>query len=168
VYARRPDVTALARAQPPAAFAAAAATTALRPLYGQASWLGRTVPVHDDARLLRSPDLADAAAAALGTADALLLRGNGALTTGSGPGTAVARMWLLSAACRAWLAVAACGPVRSLTDAEVDSWRTVHSELLPRLWHHLETAGDRPGADRGRPARHRPGRPPRRRHRVFE
>jgi ribulose-5-phosphate 4-epimerase/fuculose-1-phosphate aldolase len=142
VYARRPDVTAIARAQPPAAFAVAAVTTALRPFYGQACWLGASVPVHDDARLLRSPDLADAAAATLGDADAMLLRGNGAVAVGKRPGLAATRMVLLAAACEAWLAASACGPVRPLTGAEVDSWRSVHSELLPRLWRHLEATHD--------------------------
>jgi HCOMODA/2-hydroxy-3-carboxy-muconic semialdehyde decarboxylase len=137
VYAIRPDIAAIARGQPPDAFAAAAVTTALRPLHGQASWLGPVVPVHDDARLLRSAELANAAAAALGGGDAMLLRGNGAVTTGSSPGLAVARMWLLAATCRAWLAATAAGPIRPLTDAEVDSWRAVQGELLPRLWGHL-------------------------------
>ncbi len=137
VYAIRPDVAAIARAQPPDAIAAAAVATALRPLHGQASWLGRVVPVHDDARLLRSAGLAESAAATLGTGDALLLRGNGAVTTGSAPGLAVARMWLLAAACRTWLAATAGGPIRPLTDVEVDSWRAVEGELLPRLWRYL-------------------------------
>jgi len=137
IYTARPEVSAVARAQPPDAFAAAAVTAALWPLHGQASWLGRVVPVHDDARLLRSPDLADAAVAALGGSEALLLRGNGAVTTGASPGLAVARMWLLAAACRVWLTATAAGPIRPLTDAEFDSWRAVQSELLPRLWRHL-------------------------------
>jgi ribulose-5-phosphate 4-epimerase/fuculose-1-phosphate aldolase len=136
IYARRPDVGAIARAQPPAAFPAAAVATMLRPLHGQACWLGRGVPVHDDARLLRDRALADAAAETLGGGAALLLRGNGAATTGASPGLAVARMWLLSAACQVWLA-AASGPVRALTDAEIDAWQAAEGDLLPRLWHHL-------------------------------
>ena len=46
----------------PGAFAAAAVTTALPALHGQAAWLGASVPVHDSALLLRSADLADRAA----------------------------------------------------------------------------------------------------------
>ena len=106
VYRQRPDADAVARAQPPSAFAAAAVAAAagagagagagaIRPLHGQGAWLGERVPVHDDARLLRSPALADAAAASLPDGEALLLRGNGALTLGATPGLAVARMWLL-------------------------------------------------------------------------
>jgi HCOMODA/2-hydroxy-3-carboxy-muconic semialdehyde decarboxylase len=143
VYRQRPEADAVARAQPPSAFAAAAAGAdgAIRPLYGQAAWLGERVPVHDDARLLRSPVLADAAAASLPDGEALLLRGNGALTLGATPGLAVARMWLLSVVCQAFLDARAAGAageaVTALRPAEVESWRAVAPELLPRLWQHL-------------------------------
>jgi HCOMODA/2-hydroxy-3-carboxy-muconic semialdehyde decarboxylase len=137
VYAARPDVAAIARAQPPAAFAAAAVTSLIRPLHGQACWVGEQIPVHDDPRLLRSAGLADAAAATLGQADGLLLRGNGALTCGASPGEAVTRMWLLAAACEAWLSASAAGEPKELSADEVASWRGVQRELLPRLWRHL-------------------------------
>ena len=137
LYRARPDAAAIARAQPPAAFAAAAMTTALLPLHGQAAWLGASVPVHDSALLLRSAELAGSAAACLPEGEALLLRGNGALTLGATPGIAVARMWLLSAACDAFLAARAGGPVTELSAQEIASWRAVQDELLPRLWQHL-------------------------------
>lgn len=141
LYRARPDAAAVARAQPPAAFAVAARTSALRPVHGQAAWLGELVPVHDDARLLRSAELADRAAASLPAGEALLLRGNGALTLGATPGIAVARMWLLSAACETHLAAGAAA--RPLSTVEIESWRSVRDELLPRLWAHLRrrTAG---------------------------
>ena len=140
LYRRRGDVAAVARAQPPSAFPAGAvvrAGTAIEPLYGQAAWLGERIPVHDDARLLRSMTLAEAAAARLPDGEALLLRGNGAITLGAAPGLAVARMWLLAAACQAFLTARAGGPVTPLSAAEIGSWRAVSGELLPRLWHHL-------------------------------
>jgi ribulose-5-phosphate 4-epimerase/fuculose-1-phosphate aldolase len=135
IYRARPDVAAVARAQPEAAFAAAAIVAELAPLHGQAAWLGGRVPVHQAARLLRSAELATAAAATLGAADALLLRGNGALTTGASPGLAVARMWLLDAACRVRLA--AGEGARPLDDDEIDAWRAASPPLLERLWRHL-------------------------------
>jgi HCOMODA/2-hydroxy-3-carboxy-muconic semialdehyde decarboxylase len=137
LYRARPDVLAIARAQPPAAIAAAAPGVPLRPLHGQAAWLGASVPVHDDARLLRTPDLAEAAASALPAGEALLLRGNGAVTTGDTPALAVTRMWLLSVTCDAWTA-AHPDERQSLSDAEIRSWRATAGELLPRLWRHLE------------------------------
>jgi len=137
LYRARPDAGSIVRAQPASAFAAAATTTSLTPLHGQAAWLGESVPVHDSAHLLRSAELADRAARALPTGEALLLRGNGALTLGATPGVAVARMWLLAAACDAFVATRATGRVTPLTVEEIASWRAVGDELLPRLWRHL-------------------------------
>jgi HCOMODA/2-hydroxy-3-carboxy-muconic semialdehyde decarboxylase len=150
LYRARPDAAAIARAQPPGAFAVAAAVTTMVPLHGQATWLGESVPVYDDAVLLRSPDQAERAARCLPAGEALLLRGNGALTLGAAPGLAVARMWLLAAACDVYLAaLAASGanPVTALSAAEIASWRAVSGELLPRLWQHLRRrCGARPDA----------------------
>jgi len=141
LYRARPDATAIARAQPPQAFAAAATTGELVPLHGQAAWLGESVPVHTDARLLRSPERAERAASSLPSGEALLLRGNGAITLGATPGIAVARMWLLAAACEVYLAARAAGPITPLTAEEIASWRAVRDELLPRLWQHLRRDG---------------------------
>jgi len=153
LYRARPDAAAIARAQPASAFAVTAAVTVMVPLHGQAAWLGESVPVHDDAALLRSQAQAERAAACLPAGEALLLRGNGALTLGAAPGLAVARMWLLAAACDIYLAAlaasgtrlawppAAAGPVIPLSADEIASWRAVGGELLPRLWQHLRRRG---------------------------
>jgi HCOMODA/2-hydroxy-3-carboxy-muconic semialdehyde decarboxylase len=137
----------------------------LLPLHGQAAWLGDFVPVHDSAHLLRSAELGRRAAADLPAGEALLLRGNGALTLGATPALAVTRMWLLAAACEAWLAAAGAGPVTPLTAAETESWRSVAGELLPRLWQHLRYRAldpiDRDGDLEAGPAANggRPGQP---------
>ena len=148
LYQARADAAAIARAQPPGAFAAAAAVSVMVPLHGQAAWLGESVPVYDDAALLRSAELAGRAARGLPGGEALLLRGNGALTLGATPGLAVARMWLLGAACDVYLkalATSGANPVTPLSAGEIASWRAVSGELLPRLWEHLRR---RPGAGR--------------------
>jgi len=121
LYQARRDAGAIARAQPPSAFAAAAVTTALPALHGQGAWLGASVPVHDSALPLRSAELAALAARSLPEGEALLLRGNGALTLGATPGIAVTRMWLLSVACDAFLAARPAGPVQPLSAAEITS-----------------------------------------------
>jgi ribulose-5-phosphate 4-epimerase/fuculose-1-phosphate aldolase len=143
LYRARPDARSIARAQPARAAAAAAATTSLAPLHGQAAWLGESIPVYDSAHLLRSAELAERAARRLPTGEALLLRGNGALTLGATPGVAVARMWLLSDACDAYVATLAAGRLKPLTAEEIASWRAVRDELLPRLWQHLQRNGTR-------------------------
>ena len=136
LYRARPDAAAIARAQPVSGFAAAAGPTGLVPLHGQAAWLGESIPVHDSAILLRSPELAERAASAIPRGEALLLRGNGAITLGAAPGLAVARMWVLAAACEVYLAARGT-PVTPLSADEIASWRAVGGELLPRLWQHL-------------------------------
>ncbi|MGW0710297.1 class II aldolase/adducin family protein [Streptomyces sp. NPDC002643] len=142
VYRARPDVTAVARAQPEAVLAGGAVADRITPLHGQAAWLGASIPVHDDARLLRSAERAERAARTLGDSDALVLRGNGALTTGASPGLAVTRMWLLDAACRIHLAAHGAGPVTALSPEEIAAWRASAPPLLERLWAHLRrTAG---------------------------
>jgi ribulose-5-phosphate 4-epimerase/fuculose-1-phosphate aldolase len=184
LYRARPDAAAIARAQPATAFAVAAVVTVMVPVHGQAAWLGESVPVYGDAALLRSADRAERAASCLPAGEALLLRGNGALTLGADPGLAVARMWLLAAACDVYLtALSASGvssgvssgagsganPVTALSDGEIASWRSVGGELLPRLWEHLRSgpgsagpgsAGPGPGEEQGQgqPGDHR--RPP--------
>jgi HCOMODA/2-hydroxy-3-carboxy-muconic semialdehyde decarboxylase len=139
LYRARPDAAAIARAQPASGFAAAATTTSLMPLHGQAAWLGESVPVHDSAALLRSPELAGRAARTLGSGEAVLLRGNGAITLGATPGLAVARMWVLAAACEVYLAARGVREtsVTPLSGDEIASWRAAGHELLPRLWQHL-------------------------------
>lgn len=137
LYRKRPDASAVARAQPPSAFAVAAAADVLRPMHGQAAWLGASVPVHHDARPLRTLELALRAAERLPTGEALLLRGNGGLTLGETPGIAVTRMWLLAAACDVWLATRGAVAVTELRPEEILAWRAVQDELLTRLWRHL-------------------------------
>ena len=151
LYRARPDAAAIARAQPASGLAAAATTTSLVPLHGQAAWLGELVPVHDSAALLRSPELAERAARTLPSGEAVLLRGNGAITLGATPGLAVARMWVLAAACEVYLAArgvlgfremmgTGLGTPYSVTPLSADeiaSWRAAGDELLPRLWQHL-------------------------------
>ena len=140
LYQGRPDAAAIARAQPTSAFAVAATVSVMVPLHGQAAWLGESVPVYDDAALLRSAEQAGRAARCLPGGEALLLRGNGALTLGAAPGLAVARMWLLGAACDVYLkalAASDANPVTPLSAGEIASWRAVSGELLPRLWEHL-------------------------------
>jgi HCOMODA/2-hydroxy-3-carboxy-muconic semialdehyde decarboxylase len=129
IYRGRPDVGGICRAQP----AAVNAAVTIRARHGQGAWVGATVPVHDDATLVRTRELGANVASALGEGDAVVLRGNGAVTVASTPGIAMALMYVLEASARVNLA----GSATPLSDAEVASWRTAAPELLGRLWEHL-------------------------------
>jgi ribulose-5-phosphate 4-epimerase/fuculose-1-phosphate aldolase len=138
VYRRRGDVGAICRAQPEVATAMAIAGRPLTAVHGQGALLGQEVPVFDDARLVRDPARAEALATSLGAAPALVLRGNGALTTGARLGHAVARMTILETSARLHRDAAAVGgPPVPLAPAELAAWVAAGDELLDRLWHHL-------------------------------
>ncbi len=142
IYRSRADVESVARAMPPTTFGAASVVDALPLLHGQASWLGPyDVPVHRDAMLLRSAASADAMAMTLGTGQAVLLRGNGAITVGRDPGSAMARMHVLSAACQVWLQASGAGDPAPLSRSEAEAWSGAGEQLLSRLWRHLEKDG---------------------------
>ena len=92
-----------------------------------------TVPVFDDAVLIRDRARAEALADRLGQAPALLLRGNGAVTVGADVGEAVARMWVLEASARMNCVAAAAGtPVRCPTTS-----RPHGGTSPPSSWPHL-------------------------------
>lgn len=134
---RRPEVSAICRAQPPTATALASAAVPIVPLHGQGSFLGTQVPVFDDAILVRDLDRADALADRLGQAPALLMHGNGAVTVGASIGEAVARMWVLEASARMNAVAAAAGTPAALPDHEQVAWRAVSTEILGRIWSDL-------------------------------
>jgi HCOMODA/2-hydroxy-3-carboxy-muconic semialdehyde decarboxylase len=129
IFRRRSDVGGICRAQP----GAVNATVTIRACHGQGALVGATVPVHDDARLVRARELGEAVAASLGDGEAIVLRGNGAVTAASSPGIAMALMYILEASARVNLAARAT----PLSADEIASWRAAGPELLRRLWEHL-------------------------------
>ncbi|GAA1072508.1 class II aldolase/adducin family protein [Tsukamurella spumae] len=155
VYHSRADVGGICRAIPESSFAAGAVYDALRPVHGQAALLGPTVPVHPTARLVRDREAGVAVAGTLDQSDAVVLRGNGAVTVGASPGLAVARMHLLDTACRVRLA--AGRDAHELDADEIAAWRAAGPPLLQRLWNYLNEYSAAPAAiDRA----HQPERTP--------
>jgi HCOMODA/2-hydroxy-3-carboxy-muconic semialdehyde decarboxylase len=144
VYAARPDVRAVCRAQPLMATALGAAKVPIRALHGQGAFLGPEVPVLDDAVLVRDRERGTAVADRLGGAPGLLLRGNGALTVGASAGEAVARMWVLEASAELNATAMAAAPrgraPQPLAAAELLAWEAVAPELLARIWDWLRAA----------------------------
>ena len=73
----------------------------------------------------------------LGDAPSLIMRGNGALATGTTPGRAMARSTCSSEAADIYLRAAAAGTPRPLDAGEVSAWQSAGEELLERLWQYL-------------------------------
>ncbi|MEU5876018.1 class II aldolase/adducin family protein [Spirillospora sp. NPDC047279] len=116
---RRPDVTVVVHAHPPAVVAADLAGLALRPIVGAfnipATRLAADgVPVHPRGVLIRRADLAAEMLAAMGDAPVCVLRGHGVTTTGATIAQAVVRALNLEALARITLdaaqAMAGRGP----------------------------------------------------------
>jgi HCOMODA/2-hydroxy-3-carboxy-muconic semialdehyde decarboxylase len=143
IYRSRPDVGAVCRAQPAGVAAAAAAGLTISPLHGHGAFLGPAVPTFDDARLIRSRESGEELATLLGRERAVVMRGNGAVTVGSGVAAAVARMWALEASARLNLAASSAGKPQPLTDEEQRYWQGVEEELLERIWLYLEQETER-------------------------
>lgn len=137
VYRSRPEVRAICRAQPEAVQAAAGTGMALIPLHGHGALVGAEVPVHDDAELVRTRARGETVAADLDGAEAMVLRGNGAVAVGSKLSIAVARMWALEASARINLASAAVGGSQPLSQAELDYWQGIGDEILERIYDYL-------------------------------
>lgn len=139
IYRARADVTAIARAQPPSAHPASALPGPLLPVHGQGAWLGRSLAVHDDARLVRTEDAGAAVAGVLAGGRAALLRGNGAVAVGTDVREAATAQWVVEQTCAHLLRVAGRAH-RELDDTEVAAWSSTWPELWPRLWAYLDSS----------------------------
>ncbi len=140
IYNARPDVGGICRAQPPISTAVTSAGISIKPLHGQGAFLGRAVPVYDDARLIRGREAGEALAEDLGDAGGIIMRGNGAVTVGSSVGTAAARMWVLEVSAE-FNRTAASGTPQVLNEEEFSYWESVSEEILERIWGYLKTGG---------------------------
>jgi ribulose-5-phosphate 4-epimerase/fuculose-1-phosphate aldolase len=98
VYQARPDVMAICRTHAPSASTWPPNGKAPPIAHGFGGIIG-DVAIYGDCDLVHDPARGQQAARALGTAQGLLLRGNGALAVGSSLGQAAARMWSLEERC---------------------------------------------------------------------
>lgn len=138
----RPDIGAVCRAQPPSVAVVSALDRALEPLSGHGAVIG-PIAVHPTSTLVRDSTAGAAVAAATADADAVILRGNGAVTRGVDLAQAVARMWLLERLADLSLRAWAAGTPSALPDAERDWWHAQAGELLPRIYNYLVNTNGR-------------------------
>lgn len=103
IYAARPDVGAIARVHGKAIAAAGLGPRAPGVAHGLGGLSGR-VAAWADPQLVTDGERAAAAAAAIGSADCLLIRGNGAVVTAPDLACAAVRAWFLEERCRVWAA----------------------------------------------------------------
>jgi HCOMODA/2-hydroxy-3-carboxy-muconic semialdehyde decarboxylase len=147
IYRRRPEIGGVCRVLPPSVMALSALGATPRALTGYGAFFAPSVPLYDDARLVRDDAAADAAARTLGQAAAIVLRGNGAVTVADTLPHAVGLAWYLEQSARIELQVRACGDaVHGLTPAEAHTRARWDGRIDERLWSYL-THGDPEAGD---------------------
>lgn len=109
VYAARPDVRGICRGHPADAVVWGTGTGDLPAVHGLGLLAGARVRVHDDVRLVSTPERGAAAAARLADDHALLLRANGALAVGADLTEAATRLAAVAERARVALAARAAG-----------------------------------------------------------
>ena len=141
IYAARPDVHAICRTHSPAAVAWGVRGVVPPLLHGLGGLAGTIVAWGGDADLVVSAAQGARAAAALGAADCLLVRGNGNVATGATLQQATVRAWFLEE--RARVALDAGPDAVPLTDLDARSRHFAAEEA--RAWRWL---AERWGAER--------------------
>jgi HCOMODA/2-hydroxy-3-carboxy-muconic semialdehyde decarboxylase len=138
IYQARPDVMAICRTHAPAA-ATWPENGKVPPISHGFGGIVEPVASYSDCDLVHDHDLGARAAAALGTAQGLLLRGNGALAVGSSLGQAAARMWSLEERCAYALRRGTSGATFSSADYEARKrWYAVEEQ---RIWNWMKHLG---------------------------
>jgi 3,4-dihydroxyphthalate decarboxylase len=140
---RRPEVTAVVHAHPPAVVTADLAGLALRPIVGAYNIPAMRlaldgVPVHPRGVLIRRAELAVEMLESMGDRPVCVLRGHGVTTTGATVAQAVVRALNLEALARITLGVAAAGgEARELPAADIAELPDLGAALNEEsVWRH--------------------------------
>ncbi len=142
IYKSRADVNGIVRFQSPKLMSLSTLGRTPEARHGLGSYFAPRPPLWLNPRLARDDDTARAIAAALGTACAIVLRGNGALTVGRSVEEATVLAWYLEDAARVELDVLGTGSPGWVFDpAEAADRAVTTGRLFERMWDWL-VAGD--------------------------
>jgi HCOMODA/2-hydroxy-3-carboxy-muconic semialdehyde decarboxylase len=140
IYRRRPQVHAVARTMPPCLMALGTARRTPRPRHGLGAYFGKSAALWDDPQLVRDDALAAAVIDAMGDAQAVVMRGNGAVVAAESLERVLALTWYLEDAARLELAVLGAGLEEAsavLTPAECERRATSAGGIFERMWDYL-------------------------------
>jgi ribulose-5-phosphate 4-epimerase/fuculose-1-phosphate aldolase len=143
VYKARPDVMAVCHNHSPSLIPFCNSETRLRPMVGNAAFLGEGAPVFDIRTVDDEGDLnvctvaqASAMARALGSHSIVLLRGHGAVVVGDTVRQCVRHALIAETNARAQIEATILGPVRFLTDSELAYAQRQKPKDADRAWRH--------------------------------
>jgi len=140
VYRRRSDVGGICRIMPPALMALSTQSVVPRARHGIGAYFHPGPRLWDDPRLLRDDARAAALAEELGSANAIVMRGNGALVVADGLPKAVVLSWFLEDAARIErdvLAMGFAGDGGLLNDEEIQARQVFTGGVVERMWDWL-------------------------------
>nr|WP_315593655.1 class II aldolase/adducin family protein [uncultured Cupriavidus sp.] len=144
IYRRRPDVGGIVRSMPPTVMSLSAARLTPRCLHGMGTYFGAGVPLWDDPQLIRTAVQAAAVIDEMGDANAVVMRGNGAVVAGRSLEEAVVLSWYLEDAARLDQEVRAAnldGEVALISASEASERATYSGRIFERMWEYM-TFGD--------------------------
>jgi HCOMODA/2-hydroxy-3-carboxy-muconic semialdehyde decarboxylase len=138
IYRARPDVGGVCRFQSRSVIALSALRRTPRALHGLGAYFAPAAPLWDDPSLVRDPERAAAVARTLGSARAIVLRGNGAVTVGATVREAACHAFFLEDAAAVELSLLAASEHAVPYDAE-DAKRRAggDKQLYVRMWEYL-------------------------------
>lgn len=143
IYKARPDVTAVCHNHSPSLIPFCNSDTRLRPMVGNAAFLGEGAPVFDIRTVDDDGDLnvctvpqASALARSLGSQWVVLLRGHGAVVVGETVRQCVRHAIIAETNARQQIEAAILGPVRFLTASEIAYARRMQPKDADRGWQH--------------------------------
>ena len=142
IYRHRKDVCGIVRFQSPNLTALSTLKLTPRARHGFGAYFAPAPPLHENPRLVRDEASASDLVEKLGSARAIVMRGNGAITVGASIEEAVVLAWYLEDAARVELAVRATGlEGAELTPSEARDRAVTSGRIIERMWEFL-TAGD--------------------------
>lgn len=144
IYRRRQQIRAVARTMPPSVMALGTARRTPRPRHGLGAYFGAGAVLWDDPQLIRDDTAAATVIEAMGQANAIVMRGNGAVVAADSLERVVSLSWYLEDAARLELTVLSArleDASAVLTPAECDRRATSTGGIFERMWDYL-TFGD--------------------------
>lgn len=138
IYRSREDVGGIVRFQSPKVISLSALGRAPDVRHGLGSYFAPQPGFWNDPRLIRDDERAAGVAAILGSARAIVLRGNGAVVVGSSLQEACVLAWYLEDAARVELDVLASGEMGVVfSSAEAAERATMQGRIFERMWEWL-------------------------------
>jgi ribulose-5-phosphate 4-epimerase/fuculose-1-phosphate aldolase len=141
IYKARPDVMAVVHNHSPSLIPFCNSDTRLRPMVGNAAFLGTGAPVFDIRSVDDEGDLnictvpqAQALAQALGMHAIVLLRGHGSVSVGDSVRQCVRHAIIAERNARQQIEAAVLGPVHFLTDSEIEFAKRMKPKDPDRAW----------------------------------